>query len=165
MPRPSGPSGAGEKTGPSPADRRKPGSEHHVVTDGGGVPSAALLTGANRHDVTQVVPLIEAIPPVRGRVGRPRQRPRRPYGDRAYDSDPHRRALRARHIRPVLARRRTPQGSGLGRVRRVVERTLAWLHQFRRLRIRTDRRADIHDGFLRLGCALLCWRRLNPSLC
>jgi transposase len=121
---------------------------------------AALLTGANAHDVTQLVPLVEAIPPVRGKQGRPRRRPDSLYGDRGYDSDPHRRALRARRIAPKLAKRRMPHGSGLGRSRWVVERTLSWLHQFRRLRIRYERLAEVHEAFLTLGCALICWRFL-----
>lgn len=150
----------GEKTGPNPTDRRKLGSKHHVITDAKGIPLAALLTGANRHDVTQLLSLVEAIPPVRGQRGRPRRRPYQVQGDRAYDSEVHRRALRLMGIRPVLARRSTGPGSGLGSYRWVVERTLAWLHQFRRLRIRYERRADIHEAFLSLGCSLICFRRL-----
>ena len=126
---------------------------------------AICLTGANRHDVTQLVPLVDAIAPIRGKVGRPRQRPERVQGDRAYDSQPHRLALRHRGITPVLARRRTPHGSGLGVFRWVVERTIAWLHQFRRLRIRYERRDDIHEAFLQLGCALICWNVVTASLC
>ena len=121
---------------------------------------ATILTSANTHDVTQLRTLVEAIPAVRGRRGRPRQRPAHRYGDRGYDSEPLRRWRRALRIRPVLAKRRTPHGSGLGRYRWVVERTLAWLHQFRRLRIRYERRPDIHEAFMTLACALICWRFL-----
>jgi transposase len=65
----------------------------------------------------------------------------------------------------IIARRRTGHGSGLGRHRWVVERTFAWLHNRRRLLIRTDRRADIHEGFLALACCLICWQRLeSPRL-
>ena len=110
--------------------------------------------------MTQLLPLVEAIPPVRGQRGRPRRRPDRVQGDRAYDSEPHRRALRWLRIGPVLAQRLTEHGSGLGIYRWVVERTLAWLHQFRRLRVRYERRADIHEAFLSLGCSLICLRRL-----
>jgi len=56
----------------------------------------------------------------------------------------------------VIAKRGTPHGSGLGKTRWVVERTLSWLHQFRRLRVRYERRADIHEAFLSLGCILIC---------
>jgi transposase len=56
-----------------------------------------------------------------------------------------------------------PHGSGLGRWRWVVERTFAWLNQFRRLRVRYDKRADIHEAFLSLGCALICWQSLRKT--
>jgi hypothetical protein len=47
----------------------------------------------------------------------------------------------------------------------LVERALAWLHQFKRLLVRYDRRADIHEAFLAIGCCLVCYRRLrNASL-
>lgn len=86
----------GEKTGKSPVDRGKLGSKHHLLVEGRGIPLAVSLTGANRHDITQLLTLVESIPPVRGRRGRPRQRPEKVQGDRAYDSEPHRRALRKR---------------------------------------------------------------------
>ena len=68
----------GGKTGPNPTDRRKPGSKHHVITDGRGIPLATILTGANRHDVTQLLPLVAAIPPVGGcrHTSRPLRYPR-----------------------------------------------------------------------------------------
>lgn len=100
---------------------------------------------------------MDAIPPVRGKVGRPRQRPDRVLGDRGYDSEPHRGALRARNIEPVLAKRNTEHGSGLGLFRWVIERTHAWFHQFRRVRVRYERRADIHEAFLTIACILICW--------
>jgi transposase len=156
--------GGGEKTGPNPTDRHKPGSKHHLITDAQGVPLAARLTGANRHDVTQLMPLVDAIGPVHGaRRGRPRRRARSVQADRAYDSKAHRRALRRRHIKPLLARRNTAHGSGLGTTRWVVERTLAWLHQFRRLRVRFERRADIHEAFLLLAEGLICWNALQRA--
>ena len=151
----------GAHTGPNPTDRGKPGSKHHVITDAQGVPLAAGVTGAHRHDVTQLLPLVDRIPPVAGRVGRPRRRPDRVQGDRAYDSQAHRRALRKRGIGSVLARREQAHGSGLGVYRWVVERTLAWLHQFRRLRVRWERRGDLHEAFLDIGCILICWKYLK----
>jgi transposase len=114
------------------------------------------VTGANTHDVTQLLPLVDAIPPIQGPRGRPRQRPSRVQGDRAYDSKAHRRALRSRGIAADLARRNTEHGSGLGATRWVIERTIAWLHHHRRLRVRYERRADIHEAFLTLGCILIC---------
>lgn len=135
-----------------------------MITDGNGIPLAAQLTSANTNDVTQLLSLVDAIPPVRGKRGRPRRRPKRVQGDRGYDSEPHRDELRTRGIEPVLARRNTPHGGGLGVYRWVVERTIAWLHQFRRLRVRFERRPDIHEAFLSIACALICWRCL-AALC
>jgi transposase len=102
------------------------------------------------------MPLVDAIPPVRGKCGRPRRRPDRVQGDRAYDSKPHRDQIRQRGIEPVLAKRNTEHGSGLGVYRWVVERSLSWLHQFRRLRVRCERRSDIHEAFMTIGCIVIC---------
>jgi transposase len=154
----------GAATGPSPVDRGRPGSKHHLLVDARGTPLAWTLTGGNRHDSTQLIPLVDRVPPVRGRRGRPRRRPDRVIGDRAYDDPSHRRRLRARGITPLLARRNTQHGSGLGRWRWVVERTLARLHQFRRLLVRYERRHDIHEGLLALACCLICFRTLQHSL-
>ncbi len=105
------------------------------------------------------------MPPVRGKVGRPRRRPARLSADRGYDYPSHRRQLRRRGITAEIARRKTEHGSGLGRYRWVVERTFAWLHQLKRLLVRYDRRAEIHEAFLAIGCCLVCFRRLtNTSL-
>lgn len=125
------------------------------------MPLVCTLTGANRHDVTQLIPMVDAIPPIRGQLGAPLRRPARLTADRGYDSDPHRRQLRDRGIDPEIARRRTAHGSGLGKRRYVVEQTIALLHQFRRLRTRFDKRADIHEAFMSLGCSIICWRRIN----
>lgn len=121
----------------------------------------ASLTGGNRNDVTRLMPLIQDIPPVRGRRGRPRRRPDTVYADRAYDHDKYRKQVRAVGVTPVIARRGTEHGSGLGQYRWVVEQTFALLHWFRRLRIRWEIRDDIHEAFLRLACAIICLRRLT----
>lgn len=154
----------GKKTGPNPTDRRKAGSKHHLLTEAQGIPLAAILTSANRNDITQLLPLVDAIPPLRGCPGRPRRKPSLIQGDRGYDSQPHRNALHRRGIATQFARRRQPHGSGLGRTRWVIERTLAWLHRFRRLAARYERRPCIHEAFLSLGCALICWYYLEPVL-
>ena len=131
----------GQKTGPNPTDRAKLGSKRHLICDGHAVPLAIQLTGANRNDSQQALALVDAIPPLQGERGRPRY-------------------LRGRGILPLLAMRNTDHGSGLGRWRWVVERSFAWLNQFRRLRVRYEKRADIHEAFLALGCILICWRFL-----
>ncbi|OHB67962.1 MAG: transposase [Planctomycetes bacterium RBG_13_60_9] len=136
-----------------------------MITDARGIPLAIKITGANRNDITQLLPLVDAIPPIAGKVGRPRQRPDSVQGDRAYDSQPHRRQLRRRGIVPLLARRGTEHGSGLGVHRWVIERTIAWFFQHRRLRIRYERRPDIHEAFLLIAAILICWNFLSKSFC
>ncbi len=128
------------------------------------MPLATILTAANRHDVTQLIPLIDAIPPIAGKPGAPLSKPQEVMGDRGYDSDPHRMQLSGRGIATAIARRREEHGSGLGIFRYVVEQTIALLHQFRRLRTRFDKRDDIHESFMTLGCAMICWRRLHSSI-
>lgn len=121
------------------------------------------MTGANRHDVTQLIPLVNAIPAIGGKPGPRVRRPKSLYADRAYHSEMHSILLWNRGIEPHIAQRGQPHGSGLGKVRWVVERTLSWLHQYRRLRVRYERRADIHEAFLILGCALICWKTLQAG--
>jgi transposase len=145
----------GEETGANPTDRAKAGTKHHIITAAQGIPLAVKLTGANRHDITQALALVDAIPALKGQRGRPRRRPLQVLGDRGYDSEPLRRELRRRNILPWLGQRGQGHGSGLGVYRWVIERTLSWLHQFRRLRVRYERRADIHQAFLTLGCIII----------
>ena len=121
------------------------------------------LTGGNGNDISQLIPLTAAVPPLRGRRGRPRRKPRELFADRGYDHDKYRRLLRARGITPRIARRGVTHGSGLGRHRWVLERTVAWSHGFRRLRTRWERRAGVHEAFLELACCLICWRYLRNS--
>nr|WP_285530505.1 IS5 family transposase [Streptomyces lavendulae] len=151
----------GPKSGPSPVDRARPGSKHHLIVDGQGIPLAVSLTGGNRNDVTQLMPLLRKIPPVTGLVGRPRRRPDTLLADRGYDHDKYRRLVWATGVKPVIARRGVPHGSGLGIHRWVVERTIAWLHGFRRLRIRWERRDDIHEAFLGLATCLITHRHVQ----
>ena len=104
-------SGAGEnggaETGPSPVDRGRPGSKHHLLVDGSGIPLACSVTGGNRNDVTQLIPLLDGVPAVRGALGRPRRQPDTLIADRGYDHDKYRRLLWQRGVKPVIARRQT----------------------------------------------------------
>ncbi len=112
------------RSGPSPVDRTRPGSKHHVPVDGQGIPPAVTLTGDNRNDVTRLLPPLAKIPPVAGLVGRPRHRPDTLLIDGGYDHDKYRRLQRKQGIKPVIARRGVPHGSGPGVHRWVVKRTM-----------------------------------------
>ncbi|MFI0271818.1 transposase [Streptomyces luteogriseus] len=123
----------GAGTGPSPVDRRETSSKHHLICDGRGIPLKVITTAANVNDVTQTLALLDGIPPVAGRPGRPRRRPDSLLGDTGYDSHPARRELRKRRILPVISRKGAPSIKGLGKLRYVVKQTLALLHQFKPL--------------------------------
>jgi transposase len=88
-------------------------------------------------------------------------RPKKLHAGKAYDFDRCRKALRKRGITPRAARRGIGSSEGLGRHRWVVERTLAWLARYRRLSVRYERRDDIHEAFLQLGCSLICLNYLK----
>jgi transposase len=152
----------GEDTGPNPTDRGRSGSKHHVLTDARGIPLTATVTAANVNEVTQVLQVLADLPPVGGKPGPKRRRPERLQGDRGYDAEPVRQALRGLGIIPVLAEREAEHGSGLGVFRWFVERTVSWLHAFGRLRRRLDRLTETQQAFLRLACALICLRFLGP---
>ena len=96
-------------------------------------PVRLLCHGWQPHDVTQLIALLDGVPAVRGAIGRPRRRPERLIADPDYDHDKYRRLLWQRGVKPMIARRQTVHGSGLGRDRWVIERTFAWLHNFKRL--------------------------------
>ena len=134
-----------------------------MIGDRGGIPLASVLTGANRHDSTVFEPLIDAVPPIRQPSGQRRKRPAKLHADKAYDIPRCRRFLHRRRIRVRIARKGIESSDRLGRHRWVIERTLAWLHRYRRLTIRYERRVDLHQAFLTLGCALICFNHLPPQ--
>ena len=144
----------GVATGPNPTDRAKPGTKHHLVVDRTGVPVACRVGAANAHDVTMLLPTVVACRLPGDAL------PGALLGDRAYSSAGHEAVLAWLGVAPVFARPGAADGSGLGAERYVVERTLANVHQNRRLRVRYDRRADIHQAFPTLACIKLCHDRL-----
>lgn len=94
----------GAGVGPSPVDRGKPGSKHHVVCDGGGLPLKVITTGGNVPDIAMAEALIAAIPPVAGRIGRPRSKPDAVLADKGYGSAAFRAYLERRGILAVRSR-------------------------------------------------------------
>jgi transposase len=153
--------GGGEATGPSPVDRGRPGTKHTLMVDPSGVPLAIRTAGANASDHRQIIPLVLKFPEVGGKPGRPKELPDEAYADRGYDSEGTREFLRWLGIEPHIAKRRTPNGSGLGKVRWVVERTISWLKGLRRLRVRYDRLGVIMDAWTTLAASVICFRILH----
>ena len=150
----------GAETGPNPTDRGKAGTKRHLVVDGEGAPLGLTLSGANRHDSRMLAPILDAVPPVRGRRGRPRCRPHKLHADKGYDHRRCRRGCRAPGVVPRIARRGIDSSERLERHRWKVERTLAWFAQFRRLGVRHERRADVHLALTTLAAAVICIRQI-----
>ncbi|WP_280504644.1 IS5 family transposase [Nocardia farcinica] len=146
-------------TGPSPVDRAKTGSKHHILTCANGFPLAVTLSAANVNDHLLLPELLDRVQPLRGRSGPPRHRIKTLIADKGYDYPRVYEELRQRRITGHIPRRGTRDKVTAGRW--IVEQTLALLHQFRRLAVRWERRTDIHHGFLDLAAALICWRRLS----
>jgi transposase len=155
--------GGGEETGPSPVDRRKKGSKHTLLVDRHGVPLAIRTAGANASDHTQIVPIVLDFPRVGGKPGRPKGLPDELYTDRGYDSEATRLLLSWLGIEPHIARRKAAHGSGLGKVRWVVERTISWLKGLRRMRVRYDRLAVIQEAWNTLAASVICFRLLHED--
>lgn len=156
----------GEATGKDPTNRGKLGTKRHIVVDRAGLPLAVTISGSNVHDSKKLEETVDAIPSLRlprHQWGQPRKRPMKLHADKGYDSPRCRRALHSRRIIARIARRGIESSERLGRYRWVVERTLSWLNRFRRLKACYERRADIHQAFLSLGCALICWRACCSS--
>ena len=147
----------GRLTGKNPTDRAKKGTKRHVLVDGNGTPLAIRITGAQRHDSLAAIPLLNDLPPIPRPRGRPRRCPKSLYGDRAYGTPRNHQALKERRIEDHVSEARTPHGSGLGKVRWPVERTLSWIGQARRLKIRYERLPANHRAFHYLQLARICF--------
>lgn len=155
--------GGGEETGPSPVDRRKLGSKHTLLVDRHGVPMAIRTAAANVSDHREIIPLVLEFPKVGGKVGRPKETPDELYADRGYDSGATCALLAWLGIKPHIAQRKTEHGSGLGTIRWVVERTIAWLKGLRRMRIRYDRLLVIQHAWNTLAASVICFRMLHEE--
>lgn len=104
--------------------------------------------------------LVDALPHVRGKRGRPLRRPAKLHADKGYDFPRCRAHLKRRGIKDRIARKGIERNDRLGRHRWVVERTHAWLAAFGKLRTRFERRIDIHLAWLCLACCVICIRTL-----
>ena len=155
--------GGGDRSGPSPVDRRKPGTKYTVLVDARGTPLAMQTAAANVSDHRQILSTVVRYPLIGGTPGRPRNHPTKLYADAGYDSNATRELLMVMGIDPVIRRRNTPHGSHLGKVRWVVERTISWIKGLRRMRIRYDRHPTIIDAWNHLALAAVCFRILCQS--
>jgi transposase len=140
-----------------------------VVVDGTGIPLGNHLHAASPSEVRLAEETLATIRVGRRhRPGRPRQKPTRLIADRGYDSDPLRKQLARRGIELIAPHRKnrrkppTQDGRPLRRYKRrwTVERTMAWLGNFRRLVVRYDRSLTIYQGFFHIACFMIVLRRV-----
>jgi transposase len=153
--------GGGDRTGPSPTNRRKPGMKLTLLVDRQGTPLTMQAAAANTSDHRQILSSVIAFPIIRGRRGRPRTRPQLLLADAGYDCAATRLILHQLNVTPLIRRRGCAHGSGLGRIRWVVERTFSWLFGLRRLRTRYDRHPTILDAWIHLAQAVICFQILT----
>jgi transposase len=152
--------GGGEATGPSPVDRRKLGTKHTLLVERHGVLLSIVTAGANASDHSQIIPVVLEFPKVGGKPGRPKEHPDVLYADAGYDSEPTRELLRWMGIEPKIRHGAGAHGSGLGKIRWVVERTISWLKGLRRMRVRYDRLRVIQEAWNTLAASVICFNIL-----
>lgn len=139
-----------------------------MITDAHGIPLVVRTGPANERDEQRLGPMLDRLPAIPGPRGRPRRKPGSVQGDAAYGF-PHTIAdVRRRRIKPLLAHRSTPghpveHGSGLGKTRYVVERTLSWFGNFRRIKFCYECWGEHFQAFHDLAACLLCAKRLSQA--
>lgn len=150
----------GEKTGPNPTDRGKLGSKRHILTDQRGTPLAAVITGANVHDMKAATETLDSIV-----IGRPSPAPYHLQHlclDKGYDFPEIETAVIERKYVPHMRHR----GECENPVKRykpkrwVVERSASWLNRFRKLLIRWEKKASNYLGLVQLACCITVYRRI-----
>jgi transposase len=138
-----------------------------VVVDGQGIPIGSTLASASPAEVKLAEQTLDAVSVPRNGRGRPKKRPERLIADKAYDSDPLRKRLKELKIDLISPHRsnrkkaKTQDGRKLRRYRKrwKVERTFAWLSNFRRLAVRYERLITVYSGFFHLACLMIVLRR------
>jgi transposase len=143
----------GDLTGPNPTDRGKHGTKYHVAVTGDGVPVACVATAANVNDTTLFERLFLVAFAVMARI-------RTVFADKGYGAERRRDLCREFGAKPRIHRRGLPRGSGLGKRRWPVERSLAWLLENRRLALRYDRLGFVVQSALQGACVFLVAGRL-----
>jgi transposase len=130
-----------------------------LVTDGNGVPLAVGVTGGQAHESTRVEAVMNQIA-IPQPVGRPRKRPGRLAGDKAYRCKRVRDWLWKYGIKPVIPAKEnekakpgpTPQFDREAYKRRsIIENCVGWLKECRRIATRFEKLAVNYLGMLKLA--------------
>lgn len=155
--------GGGESTGPSPVNRGKSGTKYSVLTDKNGVPLVFTHDPAGTSDHVQILPTVLKLEELGFDLNDEDSDPHKLMADAGYDSNATRVLLGFLGMETAIRKQGSEHGSGLGRVRWVVERTIGWLKGLRRLRQRYDRLDLIMNGWQSLAASILCYRMAGES--
>lgn len=132
--------------------------------DGRGTPLAVVVTGANRHDVTQVESVLDSV--VANRPEPTTEEPQHLCADKAFDSEEARKTMEERGYTPHVRSRgeeRQEKASIPGyRARRwVVEACHSWMNRFRKILVRFEKTDRAYLGLVHLACAIISWRKVG----
>ncbi len=148
--------------------KRGKGTKLMVLADGQGTPLGVSVAAASPAETTLLQATLDTVAVKRAGPGRPRQRPERLIADRGYDSNAVRASLVAQGIEPIIPARSNntvathQDGRALRRYRHrwTIERTHAWLQNFRRVLVRYERLATLYLGLVHLACALIVLKKV-----
>jgi transposase len=127
-----------------------------LLVDGRGVPLSLIVTGAHRHDVSQLEAVLDA--PI---VPLPDQDPFL-YADRGYEGEPAQAILSSRGYRSRVRRKKRKRGRPPKNRRWVVEAAHSWFNRFRKLLVRYEKLAESYEALVHLAAAIICWRKVAP---
>ena len=132
----------------------KKGSKRHILVDGRGVPLSLIVTGANRHDVSQLLAVLDAII-----VPLP-HRKRFLYADKGYSGAPAQRQIQSRDYVPRVTPKKRKRGRPQKHRRWVVEATHSCFNRFRKLLVRYEKLVESYEALVCLAAAIICWRKV-----
>jgi len=152
---------AQEAVGRNPTDRGKKGTKRHLLVDGRGVPLSLVVTGANRHDVTQLeLVLVEIV------IERPKDIEQHLCADKAYDGNPAKQIIVSHEYIPHVKARgeeiQEKSNNPAWKARRwVVEVSHSWFNRFRKILVRYEKRADTYTALLHMAAAIIAFRKVG----
>ena len=132
----------------------KKGSKRHLLVDGHGVPLSLIVTEANRHDVSQLLAVLDAII-----VPLP-SRKRFLYADKGYAGKPAQQQIESRGYVPRVTPKKRKRGRPPKNRRWVVEATHSWFNRFRKLLVRYEKLVESYEALVCLAAAIICWRKV-----
>ena len=123
--------------------------------DGRGVPLSLIVTGANRHDVSQLAAVLDAVV-----ISLPRGKQRWLYADKGYDGNPADEQIRSQNYSPKITHKNRRRGRPPKNRRWIVEVTHSWFNRFRKLLVRYEKLTESYEALLHLAAAIICWRKV-----